>query len=133
MKQFDAMKRLASIEGRLTLLIVLAYSIGGLLGLLLGSPSPVYLPVGLALSTLVVARVGDNPRRLGARHLPVIALSAGVLPEEREAAHQAGMHEFLAKPLDFGSLVSIVFGSMGAGAALGRPDSCPTLSPCCNG
>ncbi len=42
------------------------------------------------------------------RHLPVIALSAGVLPEEREAAHQAGMHEFLAKPLDFGSLVSTV-------------------------
>ena len=50
------------------------------------------------------------------RHLPVIALSAGVLPEEREAAHQAGMHEFLAKPLDFGSLVSTVLRARVAGA-----------------
>ena len=50
------------------------------------------------------------------RHLPVIALSAGVLPEEREAAHQAGMHEFLAKPLDFDALVSTVLRARGAGA-----------------
>jgi len=34
------------------------------------------------------------------RDLPVIALTAGVLAEEREAAEQAGMNDFLAKPLD---------------------------------
>ena len=33
-------------------------------------------------------------------HLPVIALTAGVLAEEREAAIAAGMNDFLAKPLD---------------------------------
>lgn len=35
------------------------------------------------------------------RDLPVIALTAGVLAEEREAAEQAGMNGFLAKPLNF--------------------------------
>ena len=33
-------------------------------------------------------------------HLPVIALTAGVLAQEREAATAAGMDDFLAKPLD---------------------------------
>ncbi|MFM8441734.1 MAG: response regulator [Methylococcus sp.] len=33
-------------------------------------------------------------------HLPVIALTAGVLAEEREAAIAAGMNDFLAKPLN---------------------------------
>ena len=33
-------------------------------------------------------------------HLPVIALSAGVLPEERAAAFSAGFTGFLAKPID---------------------------------
>jgi CheY-like chemotaxis protein len=33
-------------------------------------------------------------------HLPVIALTAGVLPEERQAALDAGVDGFLAKPLD---------------------------------
>ena len=34
------------------------------------------------------------------RHLPVVALTAGVLPEERQAALDAGVDGFLAKPLD---------------------------------
>ncbi len=32
--------------------------------------------------------------------LPVIALTAGVLAEERQAALDAGVNDFLAKPLD---------------------------------
>ncbi|MFM2007849.1 MAG: hypothetical protein RLZZ09_3504, partial [Pseudomonadota bacterium] len=47
------------------------------------------------------------------RHLSVIALSAGVLPEEREAASAAGVDDFLAKPLDFGTLVSTVLRARG--------------------
>lgn len=40
-------------------------------------------------------------RRLpGARSLPVVALSAGVLQSERDLARQAGMQAFLSKPLE---------------------------------
>ena len=38
-------------------------------------------------------------------HLPIIALTIGVLPEEREAANDAGMNGFLAKPLDMKEVV----------------------------
>lgn len=34
------------------------------------------------------------------KHLPVVALTAGVLDEERKAALEAGVNDFLAKPLD---------------------------------
>ena len=37
---------------------------------------------------------------LALRELPIIALSAGVLPEERQAALDAGVNDFLPKPLD---------------------------------
>ena len=38
--------------------------------------------------------------------LPVIALTAGVLPEEREAARAAGMDDFLTKPLNLADLTA---------------------------
>lgn len=40
--------------------------------------------------------------------LPVIALTAGVLAEEREAALAAGMSGFLAKPLDLEQMVAVL-------------------------
>jgi CheY-like chemotaxis protein len=36
--------------------------------------------------------------------LPVLALSAGVLEEERESALAAGMNDFITKPLDLQQL-----------------------------
>jgi CheY-like chemotaxis protein len=36
----------------------------------------------------------------GLSQLPIIALTAGVLPEEREAALSTGMNDFLTKPLN---------------------------------
>lgn len=41
-------------------------------------------------------------------HLPVIALTAGVLPEEREAALNAGMNDFLAKPLNLEQMQNVL-------------------------
>lgn len=40
--------------------------------------------------------------------LPVIALTDGVLPEEREAALQAGVDDFLAKPVSLEHLRGIL-------------------------
>jgi DNA-binding response OmpR family regulator len=42
---------------------------------------------------------------LGLRQLPVLALTAGALGEERRKAQEAGMDEFLTKPLDPSTLV----------------------------
>ncbi|MFM8444902.1 MAG: PAS domain-containing protein [Methylococcus sp.] len=39
-------------------------------------------------------------------HMPVIALTAGVLSEERQAALDAGVDGFLAKPLNFEALIA---------------------------
>jgi PAS domain S-box-containing protein len=42
------------------------------------------------------------------RNMPVIALTAGVLPEEREAALAAGVNDFLTKPLNLENLVGVL-------------------------
>jgi CheY-like chemotaxis protein len=40
--------------------------------------------------------------------LPVLALSAGVLEEERESALAAGMNDFITKPLDLQQLNAVL-------------------------
>lgn len=52
-------------------------------------------------------------------HLPVIALTAGVLPEERQAALDAGVNDFMAKPLNVRQL-NTVLGQYPPGGAAGR-------------
>ena len=44
-------------------------------------------------------------QELGLTQLPVLALTAGALAEERRKAQEAGMDEFLTKPLDPSSLI----------------------------
>ncbi len=46
--------------------------------------------------------------QLGLISLPVIAFSAGVLPEERQQALDAGMNDFLVKPVDLNAMVAIL-------------------------
>ncbi len=42
------------------------------------------------------------------RTLPVVALTAGVLPEERQATLDAGFNDFLAKPLDLRDMRTVL-------------------------
>jgi CheY-like chemotaxis protein len=51
--------------------------------------------------------------------LPVVALSAGVLPEEREAALAAGVNDFLPKPLEIERMVAVLRPFLGAAPAAG--------------
>ena len=55
-------------------------------------------------------------------HLPVIAMTAGVLAEERAAAEAAGVDEFLAKPLDLGQMVTMLL-------PYAPPDEAPGAKP----
>ncbi len=45
---------------------------------------------------------------LGLKELPVIALTAGVLPEQRQQAKEAGCTDFLRKPVDLEELVAML-------------------------
>ncbi|MFM2005427.1 MAG: hypothetical protein RLZZ09_1082 [Pseudomonadota bacterium] len=42
------------------------------------------------------------------RTLPVIALTAGVLPEEKQQALEAGVNDFLPKPMDMDLMASMI-------------------------
>jgi PAS domain S-box-containing protein len=42
------------------------------------------------------------------RDIPVVALTAHVLPENREACFQAGMSDFLSKPVDFDEVIDLL-------------------------
>ncbi|WP_460028517.1 CHASE domain-containing protein [Methyloparacoccus murrellii] len=63
----------------------------------------IQMPVMDGLTTAREIRKHDT-----LKDLPIIALSAGVLPEEREAAFRAGMDDFLAKPLDLDQLTEVL-------------------------
>jgi PAS domain S-box-containing protein len=45
---------------------------------------------------------------LGLANLPIIALSAGVLPSQRERAFGAGMNDFIAKPFELDTMVDAI-------------------------
>ncbi len=76
---------------------------------LLQTPSPAYDAVLMDVQMPVMdgrtaTRVIRD--RLGLRDLPIIALTAGVLAEERQAIRDAGVDAVLTKPLDLEQLVA---------------------------
>ncbi|MFC5743660.1 ATP-binding protein [Dyella tabacisoli] len=48
-------------------------------------------------------RIRDNERN-GTRHLPVVALTAGALPEQKQVCMDAGMDDYLSKPVRLAAL-----------------------------
>ncbi len=66
-------------------------------------------------------------RELGLTQLPILALTAGALSEERRKAEEAGMNAFLTKPLDPASLIRAVRQAIEQGR--GRPLSLPRPTP----
>lgn len=60
-------------------------------------------------------RIRDGERN-GQRHLPIVALSASALPEEVSRCREAGMDEFLAKPVQLVELDRMLRSCLGAAA-----------------
>ncbi|MCX8086869.1 MAG: ATP-binding protein, partial [Rhodocyclaceae bacterium] len=51
-------------------------------------------------------------------HLPVIAMTADAMAEDRQRCLEAGMQEYLAKPIDFGELLTTLARATGRAAAV---------------
>ena len=51
-------------------------------------------------------RRSDSTRPTTRRRVPIVALTAGAMQDDRERCVAAGMDEFLAKPLNVDSLVA---------------------------
>jgi len=83
----------------------------------------IQMPVmdGLAATRAIRADLAESD-------LPVIAFSAGVLADQRQEALEAGVNDFLAKPVDLEEMVTMLqrWTRYPPGAAAGRP---PGLSP----
>jgi two-component system cell cycle response regulator DivK len=72
-----------------------------------GRPDLVLMDIGLpGLSGLDAVRA----IRARAASLPIIAVSSGVMPGDREEAIAAGCNDFVAKPIDDLQLVALVEG-----------------------
>ena len=60
---------------------------------------------------------------LALRHLPVIAMTANVSPEDRAHSREAGMNDHLAKPIDVQTLVTTVLHHVRPGAVALQPEA----------
>jgi CheY-like chemotaxis protein len=54
------------------------------------------------------AKAGNDPFLPEAAHLPVIALTAATLPEDRQRCFDAGMNDYLSKPLKLDGLLRVL-------------------------
>lgn len=44
----------------------------------------------------------------GFMHLPIVGLSAGIMPEEKESCMEAGMTDYMVKPIDVENLDQVL-------------------------
>lgn len=58
---------------------------------------------------------------LGQAAPPIVALTAAVLPQDRERCRQVGMADFLAKPIDTQTLVDVLLKQLAAAPVSGSP------------
>jgi hypothetical protein len=84
-----------------------------------------HMPVldGVAATIAIRALPGGN-----AATLPIVALTADVLPETRERCLVVGMNDFLTKPVSPQKLAATLRRFFGAGAALGVPAEVPVAT-----
>jgi CheY-like chemotaxis protein/HPt (histidine-containing phosphotransfer) domain-containing protein len=71
-------------------------------------------------------------RAMGIKTLPILAMTANAMEEDRRRALQAGMNGYLAKPIDVDELVEAlrqVTGRVGAGMPDGAPAAAPAFLP----
>ena len=88
---------------------------------------------GIAATLEIRRREGET------RRTPIVALTASALQEDRERCREAGMDDFLAKPLNSAALHNVIarYVLLGAGAAnparserrRSTADGCPAAIP----
>ena len=64
----------------------------------------IHMPVMNGIDAAVAIRQLPGP----ASRLPIVALTAGALPEDEQACMEAGMNEFLSKPVDVPKLRQVL-------------------------
>lgn len=67
-------------------------------------------------------------KQSGSTHVPIIALSASVLAQDRDAAREAGMDGFAAKPLEMANLMAEISRVVRPRAANAQPPVVPTTA-----
>jgi CheY-like chemotaxis protein len=84
-----------------------------------------------------IAATGRIRGELGLTRLPILALTAGALPSQRERAFAAGMNEFIVKPFELDAMVAAILHRAGdkvvpaaaPDAAPRRPELYPDFPP----
>lgn len=103
----DVVERMLQLEGADAVLAVDGQQAIQLLGSSQNGFDAVLMDVQMPVMDGLTAtrQIRNDPQF---RQLPIIALTAGVLPEQREQTRVAGFTDFIAKPVDLEELVAVL-------------------------